>query len=197
MSYKNLQIYYLLQAILLFRYLAQIYSRGRNAGYPAPPAQIRTCGTTAYGSCLEYWRIVPPVNSGIFGGAGIGIQLYPVLSHLSVWLVFARLRVPTTPFSALWQDGGFFACVPLGQRSFPPPPPLKFELHCSAASQVLFHCPTPGLHKHQFRVLSFTDTTLLPIAFGEGAYRVSRFPCSELPRMLQVSDSAETFRTLP
>ena len=28
-------------------------SRGRDAGYPAPPAQIRTCGTTAYGSCLE------------------------------------------------------------------------------------------------------------------------------------------------
>ncbi len=163
-----------------------------------PPAQIRTCGTTAHGSCLEYWRIVPPVIRGIFGGAGIGIQLYPVLSHLSVWLVFARLRVPTTPFSALWQDGGFFACVPLGQRSFPPPPPLKFELHCSAASQVLFHCPTPGLHKHQFRVLSFTDTTLLPIAFGEGAYRVSRFPRREHTHMLQqVSDSAETFLTLP
>jgi hypothetical protein len=27
--------------------------RGRNAGCPAPPAQIRTCGTTAYGSCLR------------------------------------------------------------------------------------------------------------------------------------------------
>jgi hypothetical protein len=27
-------------------------SRGRNAGYPAPPAQIRTSGTTAYGSYL-------------------------------------------------------------------------------------------------------------------------------------------------
>ncbi len=38
---------------------------------------------------------------------------------------------------------------------------LNFKLHCSAASQVLFHCSTPGLHKHQFRVLSFTDTTLL------------------------------------
>jgi hypothetical protein len=24
--------------------------RGRDAGHPAPPAQIRTCGTTAYGS---------------------------------------------------------------------------------------------------------------------------------------------------
>jgi hypothetical protein len=28
-------------------------SRGRNASYLTPPAQIRTCGTTAYGSCLE------------------------------------------------------------------------------------------------------------------------------------------------
>lgn len=27
-------------------------SRGRDSGYPPPPAQIRTCGTTAYGSCL-------------------------------------------------------------------------------------------------------------------------------------------------
>jgi hypothetical protein len=27
-------------------------SRGRNAGYPAPPAQIPACGITAPGSCL-------------------------------------------------------------------------------------------------------------------------------------------------
>lgn len=27
--------------------------RGRDAGFPAPPAQIRTSGTTAYGSCLR------------------------------------------------------------------------------------------------------------------------------------------------
>ncbi len=26
--------------------------RGRAAGHPTPPAQIRTCGTTAYGSYL-------------------------------------------------------------------------------------------------------------------------------------------------
>ncbi len=26
---------------------------GRDVGFPTPPAQIRTCGTTAYGSCLE------------------------------------------------------------------------------------------------------------------------------------------------
>jgi hypothetical protein len=28
-------------------------SRGRNAGCPAPPAQIPACGTTAPGSCLR------------------------------------------------------------------------------------------------------------------------------------------------
>ena len=28
------------------------FSRGRDAGYPAPPAQIPACGTTAPGSCL-------------------------------------------------------------------------------------------------------------------------------------------------
>jgi uncharacterized protein with ParB-like and HNH nuclease domain len=27
--------------------------RGRDAGFPAPPAQIRTCRATAYGSCLR------------------------------------------------------------------------------------------------------------------------------------------------
>ena len=27
--------------------------RGRDEDYSSPPAQIRTCGTTAYGSCLE------------------------------------------------------------------------------------------------------------------------------------------------
>ena len=33
--------------------MRDIQSRGRDAGCPAPPAQIRTCGTTAYGSCLR------------------------------------------------------------------------------------------------------------------------------------------------
>jgi hypothetical protein len=30
--------------------------RGRDAGRPTPPAQIRTCGVTAYGSCLRSER---------------------------------------------------------------------------------------------------------------------------------------------
>ena len=29
------------------------FGRGMDGGCPPPPAQIRTCGTTAYGSCLE------------------------------------------------------------------------------------------------------------------------------------------------
>lgn len=28
--------------------------RGRDSSSPATPAQIRTCGTTAYGSCLRF-----------------------------------------------------------------------------------------------------------------------------------------------
>src|SRR5690606_22544124 len=32
---------------------ARKFSRGRNAGHPAPPAQIRTCATNASGSCFE------------------------------------------------------------------------------------------------------------------------------------------------
>jgi len=39
--------------------------RGRNAGYPAPPAQIPACGTTALGSCL-----------GSDAKAPIGIRLH-------------------------------------------------------------------------------------------------------------------------
>jgi hypothetical protein len=29
------------------------FGRGRDGDCSPPPAQIRTCGTTAYGSCLE------------------------------------------------------------------------------------------------------------------------------------------------
>ncbi len=32
---------------------ASLTSRGRDTGYPVPPAQIRTCGTTASDSCLR------------------------------------------------------------------------------------------------------------------------------------------------
>jgi len=47
------------------------------------------------------------------------------------------------------------------------------------------------------RVLSFTDTSLRPFAFGEGTYRVSRFPRNELPHMLWYFDSAVACHTSP
>lgn len=31
-----------------------MFGCGRDGGYPPPPAQIRTCRITAYGSCLRY-----------------------------------------------------------------------------------------------------------------------------------------------
>ena len=35
-------------------FLERVHSgRGRDGGYPPPPAQIRTSGITAYGSCLR------------------------------------------------------------------------------------------------------------------------------------------------
>jgi hypothetical protein len=37
---------------LLFTGFDRRFRRGRDTGCPAPPAQIRTCGITAYGSCL-------------------------------------------------------------------------------------------------------------------------------------------------
>ena len=46
-----------------------LFSYGRDIGYPIPPVQFRRCGITAYGSCLEFWRIVPTEIRGIFGGA--------------------------------------------------------------------------------------------------------------------------------
>lgn len=39
--------------------------RGRNGSYLPPPAQIRTCGTTAYGSCLGYVTQSDPQGKGV------------------------------------------------------------------------------------------------------------------------------------
>ena len=39
-------------------------NRGRDAGYPAPPAQIRACATNALGSCLGSWRQSAPRDKG-------------------------------------------------------------------------------------------------------------------------------------
>jgi hypothetical protein len=36
-----------------YSYTYDCLGRGRDEDFSPPPAQIRTCGTTAYGSCLE------------------------------------------------------------------------------------------------------------------------------------------------
>ena len=38
-----------------------ISSHGRNAGYPAPPVQTRTCGFPASGSSSHLWLPVPDI----------------------------------------------------------------------------------------------------------------------------------------
>lgn len=49
-----LLIFYMISLCDVFLGLTgiQFPSCGRNASHEAPPAQIRTCGITAYGSCL-------------------------------------------------------------------------------------------------------------------------------------------------
>lgn len=43
----------------------QLEGRGRDGSYLPPPAQIRTCGTTAYGSCLGYVTRSDPQGKGV------------------------------------------------------------------------------------------------------------------------------------
>jgi len=44
---------------------------GRDGGFPPPPAQIRTCRITAYGSCLGYLtRRSVPQGEGAYSGLG-------------------------------------------------------------------------------------------------------------------------------
>jgi hypothetical protein len=58
--------------ILGERFLHQIHDqikpyigdRGRDAGYPAPPAQIRTCPIKAYGSYLGYLTAIRSSGHG-------------------------------------------------------------------------------------------------------------------------------------
>jgi hypothetical protein len=47
------------------RYLPKTTGRGRDGSYLPPPAQIRTCGTTAYGSCLGYVTRSDPQGMGV------------------------------------------------------------------------------------------------------------------------------------
>ncbi|MBS0660778.1 MAG: hypothetical protein JSR82_21375 [Verrucomicrobia bacterium] len=44
--------------------LATLSGRGRDAGFPAPPAQIPAGGITAPGSYLEFWRQIARLAKG-------------------------------------------------------------------------------------------------------------------------------------
>ena len=84
--------------------------RGRDAGHPTPPAQIRTCGY-----CI---RLQPRMNSGTHD-----------VPHTAKPL---RHEEP-----ALSRDGGEFERCPPRSAAFPPPPPPSTGPLCSAGSQVL------------------------------------------------------------
>lgn len=49
-DYLSYTLLHLQQRLILN--ITRHIGRGRNTGFPVPPAQIRTCGTTAYGSYL-------------------------------------------------------------------------------------------------------------------------------------------------
>jgi STE24 endopeptidase len=42
-----------IEEFIFFDHPSTRFDRGRDGDCSPPPAQIRTCGTTAYGSCLE------------------------------------------------------------------------------------------------------------------------------------------------
>jgi hypothetical protein len=95
--------------------------RGRDVGYPAPPAQIPACGTTAPGSCLGCVTRRHPKAPAVRSRAHV--TRFPGTAS-GPW--FARPRSPwPAPFSP------------------PPPPALAHQDHCSGASPILWGCPTP------------------------------------------------------
>jgi len=115
--------------------------------------------------------------------------------------ILARVRTPSSP-----NDNSFRLCIRLVASS---PAFLLADvlpsISSAKAGASLFGdfsgTTTPSDSRFAsasiLRVLSFTDTTLLPFAFGEGACRVSRFPCRKLPHMQLASDSAVANHTLP
>ena len=67
------------RAWIRWLYAARSKCRGRDAGCPAPPAQIRTCGTTASSSCLRARRFVRFVpTSRPAGGTGTELWALPL-----------------------------------------------------------------------------------------------------------------------
>ena len=98
--------------------------RGRNAGYPAPPAQIRASGTTAHGSCLGC----------LASKRTLGLPVVLLPAHESTPVT----RRPDPGFGACWVS----PCSPW-PGAFPPHPPLAVPRFCSDASPVLCSRPTP------------------------------------------------------
>jgi hypothetical protein len=140
----------------------QLEDRGRNAGYPAPPAQIRTGPTKASGSYLGYLAARRMANV-TFGHS-------------------AHAPAPGTRFPGS-ESGTCFAgpCSPWSPPLAPPPPPPVARL-CSAASLLLWR----GLTSH-----ACASPALAPRLPGAGQRRraalvgheISRFPHKERPHM--------------
>ncbi len=115
-------------------FLQKLNGRGRNTGYPVPPAQIPACATNALGSSLEYERqsgtlldAHQPIQSTRFPGAVSGPRLS---DRCSSWA-----------------------------KSFPPHPPPRAGSHCSVASSVLRLCPTSHLRSYLLLSLYFNKST--------------------------------------
>jgi hypothetical protein len=132
--------------------------RGRDASYLAPPAQIRTCGFSAYGSHLGYRRRYVAV-----------CEPTPV-SRLSGSESSACLIGPHSPWSL----------------PFAPPTPRRIAPLCSSASQLLWqsqtsrvrsssatapHLPDAGrqrqCHSGQTRDLPASDAILLHVMWPQ------------------------------
>ncbi len=121
-----------------------IKCRGRDGPFGPPPAQIRTGGITAYGSCLGSWPSGPRHEAR-----------------------FARPPGRSTRGSG--SESGTRAS---GGRSpwpvaFPPPPPPTLLRRCSATSQVLRNRPTP--HGRACRTLGHCPSPTGPPALCRGA----------------------------
>jgi len=108
---------------------ALIWNRGRDRPYGRPPAQIRTCGATAYGSYLDDDEL-------------------DLIAACPSLLEAALISLVRQTVRATWQTGsesGPITTVCRSPRSisFPPRTPLPFAVRrCSPASQVLRDCLT-------------------------------------------------------
>jgi len=172
---------------------------GRDAGCPAPPAQIRARGITTLGSCLrskDSVRLpyassrtvhgIPTQRSGRVLLARIPLgpppSLHPLRARRSAFP--RRFRFPLARLQR------FRLRARLG------PPWLRSPASsalCSGTSSVLLGSQTPcSVHRCRAPV-GFTSRPTLPV----GGRRVSRFSRIVSPRMLRVFDRARPQRTSP